>query len=84
MQALAQRKEKLRKNFYLSADLLERAEKVANERALNLSLIVSEALAHYLESLEKQKIELALEEGYKANETYYLRMSKEWEAADAD
>jgi len=84
MSVLARKEEKLRKNFYLSIDLLARAERVAKEKESNLSLVVSEALRHYLENLERQEIELALEEGYKANYELDKQMNEEWKTVDAE
>lgn len=71
-----------RRNFYLSLELIERAERIAAERDWNLSQLCRIALEDFLTRLEREKIKQELEEGYKANHQYYSKMSEEWQFAD--
>lgn len=76
------KEEKLRKNFYLSAELLERAEKVAREQDLHLSQIVGIALKDFVERLEREKLEAEMMEGCKAYYQEDTKIAAEWRIAE--
>ena len=84
MQGLSATVEKTRLNLIVPSDLSQRASRYAKETGKTVSDIVRTAIAHYIAEMEAQKLERELEEGYKANWEYYSKMSKEWEAADAE
>ena len=81
---LAHSRKKERVNLFLPPDLFKRATLTAKTQESTLSDLFRTALRNYLELLENDRIEKELEEGYRANQKYYSRMSKEWEVADAE
>ncbi len=71
-------------NFQTSPELYFRANIVAEELNFSLSETIRIALEEFLKRYEAEKIQKELEEGYKANEAYYLKMNEEWKFADAE
>lgn len=75
---------KKRVNLLVPQELASRASQAAKKLDFTISDLYRNALSNYLEEIERMRIEKELEEGYKANYSYYSRMSKEWKAADAE
>ncbi len=55
-------KQMRRKNFYLSIDLADRAERLAAAGGSNLSELIREALEAYIAKMEQEKVEKEMRE----------------------
>ena len=55
-------KQMRRKNFYLSFDLAERAERLAAEKDSNLSELIRRALEDYIAKVEQERVEKEMRE----------------------
>ncbi len=77
-------KSKNRINFFLNHELSQKVYKLSKQTKKSISDITREALAHYLESIEKIRIDKELEEGYAANSSYFKKQQEEWKHADSE
>jgi hypothetical protein len=84
MQQASLRKPKTRFNLVVPSELTKKAAETAEKHGQTVSEFVRIAIASYIATLEKEALERELADGYKANASYYAKMSKEWEAADAE
>ena len=84
MDALTIAGKKERVNFLVPTDLVKRARMVAGELDCTLSDFFRVAISNFLREYETARTEKELEEGYKANYTYYANLNKEWEFADSE
>ena len=80
----ATRKSRTRVNLVVPSELTKKAAEVAEKNGQTVSEFVRIALARHIAALEKEALERELAEGYNANAAYYSKMSREWEAADAE
>lgn len=69
-------------SFLVDSELFSKMNKISEQTKLPISEIIRKALQNYVEQMEKEKIEMELEIGYKANYDYYLKSQEEWEYAD--
>ena len=76
--------EKERVNFLVPKELVEKARWAAGELDCSLSDFFRVAISNFLKEYEMARMEKELEEGYKANYTYYANLNKEWEFADSE
>lgn len=84
MSSVLSKNKKERLSFFVSQDLSEKVNIISKQTKLTVSEIVRKALQSYIEKIEKDEVEQALEEGYKANHNYYLRTQEEWKHADKE
>lgn len=77
-------KDKERINLFVTSELSEQINKVAEDENSTISDVVREAIKEYILKIENAKINRELEEGYKANYNYYLKSQDEWDYADKD
>jgi len=68
---------KERLSFFVNRELSDKITEISKRTKLTVSEIARKALEYFIEKLEKERIEKELEEGYKANYTYYLREQEE-------
>ena len=73
---------KERVNFLFPKELVRKARRAASELDCTLSDFIREAVSSFIKEIELAKTEL--EEGYKANYSYYANLNKEWEIADSE
>jgi predicted DNA-binding protein len=76
-------KPEARINFIASSELDERITSAARSARTTKSNLIREAVKEYILKIEKNALDHALEEGYKAYYGSQSRMNAEWEAADA-
>ena len=82
---LAQPKNKKeRLSFFVNREISEKINVISKQTNLTVSEIARKALQSYIEKIEKEEVEQALEEGYKANHNYYLKTQEEWKHADKE
>jgi hypothetical protein len=72
-----------RLNFFVPPDLFMRAMRETLERKIKISEFLRQALEHYLETSDAEKMKRLLEEGYRNNYHSDLELNKEWESTDA-
>ena len=84
MSSVLSKNKKERLSFFVNQDLSEKVNIISKQTKLTVSEIVRKALQSYIEKIEKDEVEQALEEGYKANHNYYLRTQEEWKHADKE
>jgi len=75
---------KERVNFLVPKELVQKARIAATELDYTLSDFFRAAVSNFLREYETARIEKELEEGYRANFSYYAKMNKEWEFADSE
>lgn len=76
------RKERL--SFFVNSDLSNSINEIAKHVNLSVSDIGRIALQEYIAKVEKEFIAKELEEGYKANYSYYCKSQEEWKYADKE
>ena len=84
MQSIQPKNKKERLSFFVSQDISEKVNIISKQSKLTVSEIARKALQNYIEKIEKDEIEKALEEGYKVNYKYYLKAQEEWKHADKE
>ena len=84
MQTYAAKEEMQRKNFYLSVDLADRAEKVAKAFQLNLSEFVRAALEDYIARTEAERIEKEIMEACASYYEIDKEMAARWVSVESD
>jgi metal-responsive CopG/Arc/MetJ family transcriptional regulator len=62
--------------------LFQRAERAAAALSTNRSGLIRAAVEHYLQSLERERMERELADGYTANTALDRRISQEFSAVD--
>ena len=75
---------KERLSFFVNSELSNKITKISETQNLTVSEIAREALQNYIDQIEKKRIEMELEAGYKANYNYYLESQQEWKNADKE
>lgn len=75
---------KERLSFFVNSDLSNSINVVAKLVNLSVSDIGRIALQEYITKIEKEIIAKELEEGYKANYSYYCKSQEEWKYADKE
>ena len=75
---------KERVNFLVPRELAQKARWAAGELDCSLSDLFRVAISNFVREIERGRIEKELEEGYKANYSYYANLNKEWEFADSE
>jgi hypothetical protein len=75
---------KERVNFLFPKELVRKARRAASELDCTLSDFIREAVSSFIKEIELAKTKKELEEGYKANYSYYANLNKEWEIADSE
>jgi hypothetical protein len=75
---------KQRVNFLFPREMIQEARRAAGELDYSLTDFFRAAVTSFLKDYEKMKIEKELEEGYRANYSYYANSNKEWEIADSE
>ena len=83
MQTRSQKIKMERINFTVSPDLFKKTGEVANEFRISISELSRRALTDFLMSVEYERLQKELADGYKANYKYYLKSSEEWKYADS-
>lgn len=84
MPTIQSTEKKERLSFFINSDISEKVNTISKKTKVTVSEIARQALLHYIEQLEKKKIESELEAGYKANYDYYLKSQEEWKYADKE
>lgn len=84
MQTVQIQNKKERLSFFITSDLSKKISKISKQTRLTVSEIARKALQNYIDKIEKEKIEIELEEGYKANYEYYLNAQEKWKYADQE
>jgi len=69
-------------SFYVNSEISEKIDEISNQSNLSISDIIRTALIYFIDRYEKDKINEELEEGYKENSQYYMKMQDEWKYAD--
>lgn len=77
-------KTKNRISLYLDDHLSNKVYKLSKQTNKSISDITRQALASYIDDIEKAKMEEELEKGYKANYEYYLKQQSDWNHADSE
>jgi len=77
-----QRKQRL--SFFVNSELSEKISSISKETELTVSDIARKALENFIVQFEKEKVNLELEAGYKANYDYYLKTNDEGKYADRE
>ena len=72
----------VRMNITIPEELVHQLDKLTGPR--KRSQFISEALKHRIEEIQYQKVQKALEEGYKARKEESHFLTKEFEAADLE
>lgn len=75
---------KKRLSFFVSSELSAKINNISKQQKTTISDIARVALQNYIEKLEKEKIEIELEAGYKANYDYYVKSEESWNHADKE
>jgi len=75
---------KERLSFFVNSELSKRVSKISKLTNLTVSEIARKALQNFIDNVEKEKIEIELEAGYKANYDYYLKTQEKWKYADKE
>ena len=65
-------------------DLYARTERAVADLAVNRSVLIRTAVEFYLESLNRQKLERELAEGYMANASLNRRIAGEFSYSDSE
>lgn len=73
---------KVRLRFPISSEFSKRLKRICKLKDLTLSEFARHALCHYINKVEKDRIEKELIAGYQANYDYYLKLQKDWQYAD--
>jgi len=72
----------VRMNITIPEELARQVEKLTNPR--KRSQFISEALKHRIEEIQRERVQKALEEGYKARKEESHLITKEFEAVDLE
>ncbi len=75
---------KERLSFFINPDLYNSINQVSKIVKLSVSEIGRLALQDYIKKIENEIISKQLEEGYKANYSYYLKSNEDWKYADKE
>lgn len=75
---------KERLSFFINPELSKKVNKISKQTNQPVSEIVRNALQNYVDQVEKEKIDMELEAGYKANHEYYLKSQEDWKHADKE
>jgi hypothetical protein len=74
---------KERVNLYLPRNIRMEADGILKKSHSSLSELVTYLLWNYIAKVRQEELERELEEGYKANSSYYRRSGEEWKHADS-
>lgn len=72
----------VRMNITIPQELAHQVDELTGPR--KRSQFISEALRHRIEEIQHEKVQKALEEGYKARKEESYHITKEFEAADLE
>lgn len=84
MPSMKGQNKKERLSFFVNSELSIKVNTISKQTNLPVSEIARKALENFIDQVEKEKIETALEAGYKANYEYYLKTQEEWKYADKE
>ena len=84
MSSITSSHKKQRLSFFVNPELSEKINSISKETKLTISDITRKALENFIIQYEREKLNLELEAGYRANYNYYLNTNKEWENADRE
>jgi hypothetical protein len=79
-----ERNKKERLSFFVNSELSKKVNRITKQTNLPVSELARIALQNFLDQVEKEKIDTELEDGYKANYSYYLKAQDEWKYADKE
>lgn len=82
MNSVQTQNKKERLSFFINTDLSKSINEVAKLINLSVSDIGRIALQEFITKIEKEFIAKELEEGYKANYSYYSKSQEDWKYAD--
>ncbi len=84
MKSIQTNNKKERLSFFVNPDLSSSINAISKLINLSVSDIGRIALQEYIDKVEKEFIAKELEEGYKANYSYYCKNQEEWKYADKE
>ena len=84
MKSIQTNNKKERLSFFVNPDLSSSINAISKLINLSVSDIGRIALQEYIDKVEKEFIAKELEEGYKANFSYYCKNQEEWKHADKE
>ncbi len=84
MVSVKPKSKKERLSFFVDSELSNKVNQISQHTKITVSEIARKALLHYINKIEKEKIEQELEAGYKANYDYYLKSQEDWKYADKE
>ena len=82
MNTLAQKSKKEKVNFFFPSELNRRASKVATDLGFSYSELVRQALAEFLERIERERINREITEAAKFFYDVEKRLADEWRSAE--
>ena len=65
-------------NFYFPPGLVERLEKIASARSVNLSQIVRKAVEEFVTNSEREEIEKEIARACKVNQEFDQQFASDW------
>ncbi|MBZ0177749.1 MAG: hypothetical protein K8F36_00555 [Melioribacteraceae bacterium] len=84
MASVHSKEKKERLSFFVNQDLSKKVNRISKQTNQTVSEIARKAIQEYIQKIEKERIELELENGYKANYDYYLKSQEDWNYADKE